>query len=176
MALIVADRNPGVVRYGCTDPAPGQAAVSGTRLTSPHASPRRGCRRGRLGIRRDRVEREAYEHITVADIDINKAEAPSRPRSNNDRGGRIVAAHIDASSEESVAELARSMQADVILNACDPRFNPPIFSGAFAGRMQLRRHGDEPVAAAPDPPVLEDAASGSATASSPNTRCGRTAA
>ena len=24
------------------------------------------------------------------------------------------------------------MQADVILNACDPRFNPPIFSGAFA--------------------------------------------
>ena len=24
------------------------------------------------------------------------------------------------------------MQADVILNACDPRFNPPIFNGAFA--------------------------------------------
>jgi saccharopine dehydrogenase (NAD+, L-lysine-forming) len=32
----------------------------------------------------------------------------------------------------SVAEMARSMQADVVLNACDPRFNPPIFEGAFA--------------------------------------------
>ena len=28
--------------------------------------------------------------------------------------------------------MARSMRADVVLNACDPRFNPPIFEGAFA--------------------------------------------
>jgi saccharopine dehydrogenase-like NADP-dependent oxidoreductase len=46
-------------------------------------------------------------------------------------GDRIVAAHLDASSEDDIAALAAEMRADVILNACDPRFNPPIFSGAF---------------------------------------------
>jgi saccharopine dehydrogenase-like NADP-dependent oxidoreductase len=75
--------------------------------------------------------REAYRHITVADIDVAKAEQAVAEADNAD-GGRIVAAHVDASSEEQVAELARSMKADVILNACDPRFNPPIFDAAFA--------------------------------------------
>ena len=76
-------------------------------------------------------KRAAYAHITVSDIDLGKAEAAVATASDNDTG-RIVAAHIDASSEVSVAELARSMRADVVLNACDPRFNPPIFEGAFA--------------------------------------------
>jgi saccharopine dehydrogenase-like NADP-dependent oxidoreductase len=76
-------------------------------------------------------KRAAYAHITVADIDVGKAETSVETASDSD-GGRIVAAHIDASSEVSVAELARSMRADVVLNACDPRFNPPIFEGAFA--------------------------------------------
>ena len=74
--------------------------------------------------------RAAYEHITVADIDLERAEAATETAQDN-VGGRIVPAFIDASSEESVAELARSIRADVILNACDPRFNPPIFDGAF---------------------------------------------
>ena len=33
---------------------------------------------------------------------------------------------------ESVAELARASRADIVLNACAPRFNPGIFEGAFA--------------------------------------------
>jgi len=76
--------------------------------------------------------REAYEHITIADIELGKAEHAVSMAANNERGERIVAAKVDASSEDAVAELARSMRADVILNACDPRFNPPIFDGAFA--------------------------------------------
>ncbi|MGB0114174.1 MAG: saccharopine dehydrogenase C-terminal domain-containing protein [Ilumatobacteraceae bacterium] len=76
--------------------------------------------------------RAAFTHITVADIDDAKAQAAVDTASDNTDGTRIVAAHIDASSDESVAALARSMQADVVLNACDPRFNPPIFHGAFA--------------------------------------------
>ena len=76
-------------------------------------------------------KRAAYHHITVADIDIAKAQA-SVAIATNSGDGRIAAAHIDATSEESVTELARQMRADVILNACDPRFNPPIFNGAFA--------------------------------------------
>ncbi len=99
--------------------------------------------------------RDAYEHITIADIDLKKAKATVATAKNNDRGDRVVAAQIDASSEESVAELARAVDADVILNACDPRLNPSIFEGAFQAGMPLRRHGDEPVGAAPDPPVRE---------------------
>ncbi len=76
-------------------------------------------------------KRPAFAHITVADIDLSKAEAAVGTATDTE-GGRVLAATIDASSEESVAELARSMQADVILNACDPRFNPSIFHGAFA--------------------------------------------
>jgi saccharopine dehydrogenase (NAD+, L-lysine-forming) len=75
--------------------------------------------------------REIYEHITVADIDLTKAQGAVAIARNNDRGERIVAARVDASSEDLVAELAVAMRADVILNACDPRFNPPIFEAAF---------------------------------------------
>ena len=40
--------------------------------------------------------REAYDHITVADIDIEQAEAAVDTAVNTD-GGRIEAAHVDAS-------------------------------------------------------------------------------
>src|SRR4029453_6506499 len=32
----------------------------------------------------------------------------------------------------SVEALARETKADAVLNACDPRLNPPVFLGAFA--------------------------------------------
>ncbi|MCU0259715.1 MAG: saccharopine dehydrogenase NADP-binding domain-containing protein, partial [Ilumatobacteraceae bacterium] len=76
--------------------------------------------------------REAYEHITVADIDLERAQAAVAMAGGNESGDRIVAAQVDASKEEQITELARSMGAEVILNACDPRFNEPIFDGAFA--------------------------------------------
>jgi saccharopine dehydrogenase (NAD+, L-lysine-forming) len=75
--------------------------------------------------------RPAYEHITIADIDVTKAKAAVATAEGNESGLRIMAAQVDASSEDRVAELASSVRADVILNACDPRFNPPIFEGAF---------------------------------------------
>ncbi|MFL5924412.1 MAG: saccharopine dehydrogenase family protein, partial [Gaiellaceae bacterium] len=40
-------------------------------------------------------------------------------------------AAVDASDAASIASLAREVGADVVLNACDPRLNPPIFDGAF---------------------------------------------
>ncbi len=76
--------------------------------------------------------RESISHITVADISKERAAFAVSTASNNDRGDRVDAAVVDASSAESVAELARSCQADVVLNACDPRFNPGIFDGALA--------------------------------------------
>jgi saccharopine dehydrogenase (NAD+, L-lysine-forming) len=90
--------------------------------------------------------REAYDHITVADIDIERAEEAAATAVNTE-GGRIEAAYVDASDEDGVTELARQCAADVILNACDPRFNPPIFEGAFAADchyVDMAMHMSEP--------------------------------
>ena len=90
--------------------------------------------------------RKAFEHITVSDIDLDKAEAAVLTAADVE-GGRIEAALVDASDENSVAELARACRADVILNACDPRFNPSIFQGAFAAGchyVDMAMHMSEP--------------------------------
>ena len=90
--------------------------------------------------------RAAYEHITVADIDVGRAEAAVETAVDVD-DGRVEAAFVDASDETSVADLARRCRADVILNACDPRFNPPIFQGAFAAGchyVDMAMHMSEP--------------------------------
>ena len=69
--------------------------------------------------------RDFFERMTFADLD------PARPDALVARldDGRFAAAQVDASDERSVAALARD--ADVVLNATDPRFNPPIFAAAF---------------------------------------------
>ena len=90
--------------------------------------------------------RDAYDHITVADIDIERAEEAAATAVNTE-GGRIEAAYVDASDEDGVTELAVRCRADVILNACDPRFNPPIFEGAFAADchyVDMAMHMSEP--------------------------------
>ncbi len=95
--------------------------------------------------------RAAYHHITVADIDIEKAQAAVETAVNTE-DGRIVAATVDASDEDAVAALALECRADVILNACDPRFNPPIFEGAFAANchyVDMAMHMSEPHATKP---------------------------
>jgi saccharopine dehydrogenase (NAD+, L-lysine forming) len=77
--------------------------------------------------------REFFERITFADLD------PARPQALVERLGepdRFEAARLDASDAAAVAALAR--EHDVVLNATDPRFNMPIFEGAFAaGRTYL---------------------------------------
>jgi saccharopine dehydrogenase (NAD+, L-lysine-forming) len=72
--------------------------------------------------------RDFFERITFADLD------PARPETLVARldDPRFAAAQVDASDAESVAALAR--EADVVLNATDPRFNMPIFEAAFETR------------------------------------------
>ena len=72
--------------------------------------------------------RDFFERITFADLD------PARPEALVDRldDERFAAAQVDASDQASVAALAR--EADAVLNATDPRFNPPIFEAAFEAR------------------------------------------
>ncbi len=71
--------------------------------------------------------REAFETVVIADFDLKRAqEAVDR---DGDR--RFEARQVDASSAANIADLARQVRADVVVNACDPRLNPPIFDGAF---------------------------------------------
>jgi saccharopine dehydrogenase (NAD+, L-lysine forming) len=73
------------------------------------------------------ARRDFFERIVFSDLD------PKRPQALVDRLGddRFGAAQLDASDAAAIAELARSERCDVILNAADPRFNPPIFQAAF---------------------------------------------
>jgi saccharopine dehydrogenase-like NADP-dependent oxidoreductase len=69
-----------------------------------------------------------FERLVLADLDVARAEREAA-RLGDDR---IGAARLDASSAEDIAALARAERADLILNACDPRLNPPIFEAARA--------------------------------------------
>jgi saccharopine dehydrogenase-like NADP-dependent oxidoreductase len=74
--------------------------------------------------------RTFFDGLVLADLDPARAER-AVARLGDDR---FTAATVDASDARSVAELARSQRVDVIINACDPRFNPPIFGAAFDAR------------------------------------------
>jgi saccharopine dehydrogenase-like NADP-dependent oxidoreductase len=73
------------------------------------------------------ARRDFFERIVFSDLDL------ARPQTLVDRLGddRFGAAQLDASDTAAIAELARAEKCDVILNAADPRFNPPIFEAAF---------------------------------------------
>ncbi|HZT15444.1 MAG TPA: saccharopine dehydrogenase C-terminal domain-containing protein [Gaiellaceae bacterium] len=90
------------------------------------------------------ARRDFYERIVFADLDAGRAAAAAA------RDERFGSARVDASDAAAVAELARAERCDVVLNATDPRFNPPIFAAAFeAGctyldmAMTLSRPGGE---------------------------------
>jgi saccharopine dehydrogenase-like NADP-dependent oxidoreductase len=71
--------------------------------------------------------RDFLERATFADLD------PARPAALVERegDGRFAAAQVDASDREALVGLLRELEADAVLNAADPRFNPPIFEAAF---------------------------------------------
>ncbi|HEY6961441.1 MAG TPA: saccharopine dehydrogenase C-terminal domain-containing protein [Gaiellaceae bacterium] len=75
------------------------------------------------------ARRDFFERIVFADVDA------ARPRALVDRLGddRFGAAELDASDAKAIVELARAERCDTILNAADPRFNPPIFAAALDG-------------------------------------------
>jgi saccharopine dehydrogenase-like NADP-dependent oxidoreductase len=74
------------------------------------------------------ARRDYFDHMVLADVDAGRAEAAIVGLAGRDR---FRAAAVDASDASAVASLARDVGADVVLNACDPRLNPPIFDGAF---------------------------------------------
>jgi saccharopine dehydrogenase-like NADP-dependent oxidoreductase len=72
-------------------------------------------------------KRRFFERLVLTDLD------PARPQAVLETLGdpRFAAAAIDASDAAAVAASIREHQADAVLNATDPRFNPQIFQAAF---------------------------------------------
>lgn len=94
------------------------------------------------------TRRDFFEACVVADYSLESAARAVESVGDE----RFSAASIDASDAESVAELARSTGATHVMNAVDPRFVMPIFTGALAAgadyldmAMSLSHpHPDEP--------------------------------
>jgi len=74
--------------------------------------------------------RSFFDRMTLADRD----EARARSVAGSLDDDRFSAASLDASSPEAIASCAKSLGADVIVNATDPRFNPQIFEAAYESR------------------------------------------
>jgi saccharopine dehydrogenase (NAD+, L-lysine-forming) len=68
-----------------------------------------------------------FERMTLVDLDVHRAEAAVAPLGDE----RFASAAVDASDPGSLAAAIAGSAADVVLNATDPRFNPPIFGAAF---------------------------------------------
>ncbi len=71
--------------------------------------------------------RDFFDQLVLADVEHERAAAAVSRLGDP----RYSAAAIDAANPAAIVDLARAEGADVILNACDPRLNPPIFQAAF---------------------------------------------
>ena len=71
--------------------------------------------------------RNFFNRLVLADISLDRAQAVVTAL---DDGGRFAAARVDAARPPTSSRWP-GPRADVIVNACDPRLNPPIFDAAF---------------------------------------------
>jgi saccharopine dehydrogenase-like NADP-dependent oxidoreductase len=76
--------------------------------------------------------RSAFERVVLADVAVERVKSVVAALGEP---GRFAAERVDASSRESLLELIGRVQPDAVLNACDPRFNEPIFAAAFGARV-----------------------------------------
>jgi saccharopine dehydrogenase (NAD+, L-lysine-forming) len=76
--------------------------------------------------------RPAFTQVVMADVAIERAQAVTGRLAEPDC---FSAERVDASSEGELIELIDRVKPDAVLNACDPRFNEPIFDAAFAARV-----------------------------------------
>src|SRR5215831_2933887 len=67
---------------------------------------------------------DVLEHVVVTDLESRRSARAIEGRDER----RFTARALDASDAVAIAGLARELRADVIVNACDPRLNPPIFA------------------------------------------------
>jgi saccharopine dehydrogenase (NAD+, L-lysine forming) len=76
--------------------------------------------------------RPKFERVVLADV------SPERVKSvvaGLGEPARFSAERVDASQRRSVADLIARVRPDAVLNACDPRFNEPIFDACFEAKV-----------------------------------------
>jgi len=104
-------------------------------------------------VARIAARRSFFDAVVMADADLARAErVVAAVRARHPEDERFSACRVDASDERAVAELVRTTGATHVLNAVDPRFVMPVFSGALAAgadyldlAMSLSRpHPDRP--------------------------------
>src|SRR5436190_19792866 len=71
--------------------------------------------------------RQFFERRLLADVDPDRAAAAAARVGDR----RFASSALDASDEDAIVALAEAERADVMVNACDPRLNPPIFAAAL---------------------------------------------
>ncbi len=75
--------------------------------------------------------REPFAQVVMADV------SPRRARdvvAKLGEPGRFSAERVDASDQAQLVALIARTRPDAVLNACDPRFNEPIFGACFQAR------------------------------------------
>jgi saccharopine dehydrogenase (NAD+, L-lysine-forming) len=76
--------------------------------------------------------REAFSRVVLADVALERARATVERLGEPDR---FTAERVDASSREELVALIARVRPDAVLNACDPRFNEPIFAACYDARV-----------------------------------------
>jgi len=76
--------------------------------------------------------RAAFEEVVLADVALERATAAADRLGEPDR---FRGERVDASSREDLVGLIARVKPDAVLNACDPRFNEPIFAAAFEAKV-----------------------------------------
>ncbi|MBM3151064.1 MAG: ATP-binding protein [Chloroflexi bacterium] len=68
------------------------------------------------------------EQVVLADYNLERAKEVQKKLKDPKR---FPAEYIDASKRELVEKMAKKYKVDLIMNACDPLYNEPIFDAAF---------------------------------------------
>ena len=76
--------------------------------------------------------RPVFEQVVLADVALERARVAVERLGEPDR---FAAERVDASSREELVELIARVRPDAVLNACDPRFNEPIFGACYDARV-----------------------------------------
>src|SRR6185437_7144776 len=74
------------------------------------------------------TRRDFFDGFVVADYDADRAGKVVARLGDN----RFAADRVDASAAGAITELCRAHRITHVLNAVDPRYVMPVFSGAFA--------------------------------------------
>ncbi len=72
--------------------------------------------------------RTVFDHVVLADVAIERVHSVLAGLAEP---SRFSGERVDASDEADLVSLIGRVKPDAVLNACDPRFNEPIFGAAF---------------------------------------------